>query len=158
MNANYVLALAIGVGIVAGLRSLTAPAAVSWAARLGCLSLGGSFLAFMESTGAVAIFSLLAIVEMVGDILPKTPARTKPVSLIARVVTGALSGACLCVSVGQAWLVGATLGGIGAVIGTFGGYEARKRLVSGLKVKDILIAIPEDVAAVSLAYVLVCQR
>ena len=37
--------LAIGIGIVAGLRSLTAPAMVTWAARLGWINLTGSPLA-----------------------------------------------------------------------------------------------------------------
>ena len=40
----YVLAFLIGV--VAGLRAMTAPAAVSWAARLGWLNLQGTPLAF----------------------------------------------------------------------------------------------------------------
>jgi len=37
MSENSVFFLAVGIGIVAGLRALTAPAAVSWAARLGWL-------------------------------------------------------------------------------------------------------------------------
>lgn len=74
MNLIYALALALGIGIVAGLRSLTAPAVVSWAAHLGWLNLQGTLLAFMESTAAVVIFSLLALVEYLADVLPKPPA------------------------------------------------------------------------------------
>jgi uncharacterized membrane protein len=44
------------------------------------------------------------------------------------------------------------------VIGAFSGYEARKRLVNGLKVKDAAIAIPEDVVAIGLACVIVFTR
>src|SRR3954467_587540 len=73
MPNNLVFALALGIGIIAGLRSLTAPAAVSWAACLGWLDLQGSPLAFMGSKIAVAIFSLLAIAEYVADLLPSTP-------------------------------------------------------------------------------------
>jgi uncharacterized membrane protein len=51
--------------------------------------------------------------------------------------------------------VGAILGGIGGVMGAFVGYEARKRLVNGLKVKDAAVAIPEDIVAIVLASVLV---
>jgi uncharacterized membrane protein len=109
----------------------------------------------MGSTAAVAIFSLLAIVEYVTDLLPKTPSRTTPGPLIARIVMGGLSGACLCASANQALLVGAVLGGIGGVMGAFGGYQARTRLVQGLKVKDVFIAIPEDLVAIGLAYFLV---
>ncbi|HKF95394.1 MAG TPA: DUF4126 family protein [Gammaproteobacteria bacterium] len=155
MNSNYALAFALGIGIVAGLRSLTAPAVVSWAAHLGWLKLQGSPLAFMGSIAAVTIFSLLALIEYVADLLPKTPNRTTPVSLIARILMGGLSGACLCASAGQSLLVGAMLGGIGGVIGAFAGYQARTRLVNGLKVKDTLIAIPEDLVAIGLGYYLV---
>lgn len=145
---------AIGIGIVAGLRSLTAPAAVSWAACLGWLDLHGSPLAFMGSKVAVVILSLAAVAEYVVDKLPRTPPRTKPRSLIVRMVMGGLAGACLSVSAGQV-ILGAVLAGIGAVIGTYGGYEVRRRLVSGLKVKDIVIALPEDLVAILLAYLLV---
>ena len=155
MTSNYALALAFGIGIVAGLRSLTAPAVVSWAAYLGWLNLQGSPLAFMGSIAAVAIFSLLALVEYVTDLLPKTPNRTTPLPLIARILMGSLSGACLCASAGQSLLAGAVLGGIGGVIGAFAGYQARTRLVNGLKVKDIFIAIPEDLVAIGLGYFLV---
>ena len=149
------VALALGIGIVAGLRALTAPAAVSWAAHLGWLHLEGSSLAFMGSAITVGILSVLAIVEYITDQLPSTPARTVPMQLIARLIMGALSGACICVSAGQSLLVGAGLGIVGALIGTFGGYYTRKGLVNGLKVKDILIAIPEDLVAIGLAYFIV---
>ncbi len=150
--------LAVGIGIAVGLRTFTAPALVSWAAHLGWLHLEGTPLAFMGSMATVVIFTLLAIVEYVTDQLPSTPARTVPMQFIARLIMGALSGACICVSGGLSLLVGAVLGVVGAVIGTYGGYEARKRLVNGLKVKDIFIAIPEDLVAIGLAYFIVSPR
>src|SRR5580704_12887251 len=150
ISVNYLFAFALGIGFVAGLRSLTAPAAVSWAAHLGFLSLQHTPLSFMGSTAAVAILTLLAAGEYVGDLLPKTPRRTLQGPLIARIVTGGLSAACLFASSNKSILVGALLGGIGAVIGAFAGYQARKRLVHGLKVKDAVIAIPEDLIELSL--------
>ncbi len=158
MNGNYVFALAVGIGIVAGLRALTAPALVSWAAHLGWLNLQGTHLAFMGSTAAVAIFTVLALAEFAGDLMPTAAARTTAVPLTARIITGALSGACLSVSGGQSWMVGAVLGIIGALIGTYGGYQVRTRLVRALKVKDALIAIPEDLVAIALAYFIVSPR
>ncbi len=158
MNPNYVFALALGIGIVAGLRAMTAPAVVSWAAHLGCLNLHGTPLAFMGSAVAAAIFSLAALGEFVNDVLPQTPSRTAPGPLIARIVTGGLSGACLCASTGQSLVLGAVLGGIGAVLGAFGGYQVRARLVKALNVKDIFVAIPEDLVAIALAYFCVRVR
>jgi uncharacterized membrane protein len=148
---NFILALAFGIGVVAGLRSLTAPAAVAWAAHLGWLNLHASPLAFMASTWAVILFSALAIFELVADLLPQTPKRTAPGPLAARIVTGGLCGACLCASANQSLPIGAALGAIGAVIGTFAGYELRKRLVIGLNVNDIFIALPEDLIAIGFA-------
>ena len=158
MNITYALALALGIGIVAGLRSLTAPAVVSWAAYLGWLNLQGSPLAFMGSIVAVVIFSLLALGEYVADLLPQTPNRTTPGPLVARILTGGLSGACLCASADQSLVAGALVGGIGSVIGAFAGYQVRTRLVRGLKVQDMLIAIPEDLVAIGLASFLVFLR
>jgi uncharacterized membrane protein len=158
MNANYVFALAVCIGIVAGLRTMTAPAAVSWAAHLGWLNLLGSPLAFMGSTIAVAIFSLAAIGEYINDKLPKTGSRTAPPALIARMILGGLSGACVSISGGQTLLVGAILGAIGAVIGAFGGYQVRTRLVKALNVKDIFVAIPEDLVAIGFAFFVVSQK
>ena len=142
---NHVFLLALGIGIVAGLRSLTAPAMVSWAAHLRWINLMGTPLAFMGSPVAVGIFTLLALVELVADKLPATPARTAPVGLIARIVLGGLSGACLYAAAVAAPITGAVIGIVGALIGAFAGYHIRRALVNGLKVKDIIIAIPEDI-------------
>jgi uncharacterized membrane protein len=157
MHTNILL-IAIGIGIVAGLRTMTAPAVVSWAARLGWLHLGGSPLAFLGSTVAVAIFSLCAIGEYVVDTLPNTPSRTAPPGFISRLVSGSFCGACVYASTGQSLLFGAVLGAIGAVIGTLGGHAARTRLVKALKVKDIFVAIPEDLVAICLGLLLLCIR
>ncbi|PZR73672.1 MAG: hypothetical protein DLM73_09955 [Chthoniobacterales bacterium] len=157
MNANYVFVLALGIGVVAGLRSLTAPAAVAWAAHLGWLNLNGGGLAFMGTGAAVTIFSLLAIGEFVADKLSATPKRTALGPLLARMVTGGFCGACLFAPAGQSLVIGALLGAIGGVIGAFGGYEIRKRLVSGLQIKDIFIALCEDLVAIGLACLLVSR-
>ncbi len=154
---NYVFVLAIGIGIVAGLRSLTAPAVVAWGAHLGWLNLHGSPLAFIGSTTAVAIFSLLAVGELVADKLPKTPKRTAVAGLLARIITGGLCGACLCAGTGKSLLAGALLGGTGGVIGAFTGYEIRSHLVTNLHIKDFLVATCEDLVAIALAFLLVAR-
>ena len=150
---NHAALLALGIGIVAGLRSLTAPALVCWAAHLGWLNLQGTPLTWMGSAVAVGIFTLLAIVELIGDVLPKTPPRTGAVGLIARILMGGLTGVCVFAAAQARPLVwGIVLGIVGALIGTYGGYHIRRALVNGLKVKDILIAIPEDIVAIGLGY------
>jgi uncharacterized membrane protein len=157
MNGNYVLALALGIGIVAGLRSLTAPAAVAWAAHLGWLDLQGSRLAFMASTVAVAVFSLLAVGELIGDKLPKTPRRTAIAPLLARIFAGALCGACLGAAANRSLLPACLLAGVGGVIGAFAGYEIRRRLVSQFHLKDFFVAVFEDLIAIGLACLIVSR-
>ena len=155
MSATSALILALGIGIVAGLRSLTAPAVVAWAAHLGRLDLHASPLRFMGSAAAVAIFTLGALAELVADQLPKTPARTTLVPLTARILMGGLSGACVCAAAGHPEVAGAAAGAVGGVLGAFGGYQARTRLVRALGVKDPFVAIPEDAIAIGLACLIV---
>ena len=73
MNSGFGLLLMFGIGVVAGLRSVTAPAVVAWAAHMGWIDLSGSPLAFMGSVWAVGIFTLGALGEFVADQLPATP-------------------------------------------------------------------------------------
>ncbi len=148
---SYIFALALGVGVAAGLRSLTPPAVVAWAAHLGWLNLNNSPLAFMGSIIAAIIFSLLALFELFLDLQPSTPKRTAPVPLVARILTGGLCGACLYAAGNQSLIIGAILGAVGGVIGAFAGYEIRRRLVAALHVKDIFVALLEDLVAIGLA-------
>lgn len=106
MTSSQVLFLAFLIGIVSGLRSVTAPAVVAWAAHRNWINLRNSILSFMGSNAAVVIFTLLAVVELVADKLPSTPSRLKPPGLIARILFGGLSGAAVAVSGAQAMVLG----------------------------------------------------
>jgi uncharacterized membrane protein len=70
---------------------------------------------------------------------------------LARILLGGLSGASLCAAAGKSLVAGALLGGTGGVIGAFVGYEIRRRVVNNLHIKDIFVAICEDVVAIALA-------
>jgi uncharacterized membrane protein len=151
-----VLVLAFLIGVVAGLRALTPVAAVSWAARLGWLHLEGTPLGFLRYTFSTVIFTLLALGELVNDKLPKTPSRKAPASFGARIAMGALSGAALGAA-GQSLVAGLLLGAIGAVVGTYGGYEARMRLAKAFGGKDLPVALLEDLVAIVSAFLIVSQ-
>jgi uncharacterized membrane protein len=136
------------IGFFAGLRSLLPPAAVAWTVYLGWLKLERP-LALIGSLPAVAIFTVLAIVELVADKLPRTPSRTAPPGLIARIVTGSLTGACVAAGAAQGIFLAALLGAIGGVVGCFLGYQARTGLVKTLRVRDIYVALVEDLVAIA---------
>jgi len=146
----YVLAFLIG--LVAGLRAMTAPAAVSWAARLGWLNLEGTPLAFLGAAVTPWIFTVAALAELVNDKLPKTGSRKAPPQFTARVLMGALSGAALGAAAGEGVVAGLVAGALGAVAGTLGGYEFRGRLTRAVGGKGLPIALLEDAIAICLAF------
>ena len=138
--------LALLIGVIAGLRAMTAPALVSWAAHLGWLDLNGTWLAFFGSVWARGIFTLLALVELVTDQLPTTPSRTVPVQFGTRLITGGLAGAAIGADSGM-WVGGLVAGIVGAIIGTLGGREFRARLAKAFG-SDRPAALIEDAVAI----------
>lgn len=141
--------LALVIGIVAGLRAMTSPAAIAWAACCGGLALGDSPLAFLGWRYTPWIFTLLAAAELVGDQLPSTPSRKVPVQFGTRIVSGGLCGAAI--GVGSGSLIGGLVLGIaGAVIGTLGGAAARS-LLAGAFGRDRPAALIEDAVAIIAA-------
>jgi uncharacterized membrane protein len=157
MPPSLALLLAFLIGVVCGLRSLTAPAAVAWAGLQHWINLDGTPLHFMATTYAFLIFGVAAIAELVGDQLPNAPSRTAPPGLIARIVLGALCGGSLAVAGGQSMVIGALLGAAGGICGAFGGYQARTRLVKALKIPDFVIATLEDALAIGAGLFLVSR-
>ena len=141
-----VLLLAILIGIIAGLRSMTAPAVVSWAARLGWIHLNSSWLAFLGYSWTPWILSIAAIGELIVDKLPSTPSRKMPPSFAFRMVSGAISGAAIGIS-HSSLLLGLIGGAVGAVIGTLGGAAARSALARILG-RDLPAALLEDAVAI----------
>ena len=142
-------------GMMTGLRTMTPIAVVCWFAFLGpdggYLSVGDTWAFWAGKLAAVIIFTLLAIGEYVGDKLPKTPNRTAPGPLLARVFFGGLVGAIAATGVEGPAVEGILLGAIGALVGAFLGYQARKRLVEWTGRPDWNLAIIEDGSAIALS-------
>lgn len=147
MTHALLVLLALLIGVVAGLRSLTAPAVVAWAAFLGWVDVHGTWASWMANVITVIVFTVLAIAELVNDKLPKTPVRTAAPIFAARIVLGGFAGAVL-----GAWphwtFTALGAGVIGAVLGTLAGLQGRKRLVAALGGKDLPIALLEDAIAI----------
>ena len=141
------LLFAFLIGLFAGLRSLTPPAAVAWAVHLDWLRLSRP-LSLIGSLPAVILLSLLAVAEIIVDKLPNTPNRTAAPGLITRIVTGGLTGACVSLGGGKSAFVGAGLGVVGGIVGCFAGYQARARLVRFLRQPDFNVALLEDLVAI----------
>ncbi len=117
MTHFYVLLLALGIGVIAGLRTFTAPAVISWAAVLHWINLNNTWASWVGNLITAIIFSVLAVGELFLDKQPKTPPRTAPPSFIGRLISGGFAGAV----VGTVWAVTYTAlgaGVVGAVLGT----------------------------------------
>jgi len=111
------IAVALVLGIVSGLRTMTSPAVTSWAARMGRLAVSETPLAFMGFKYTPIIFTGLAIGELINDKLPQTASRKVPPQFIARIVSGCLVGATVGAGAGSL-TAGLLAGAVGAVIGT----------------------------------------
>jgi uncharacterized membrane protein len=147
----YLLALLIG--IIAGLRAMTAPAAIAFAAHYGLLNLDGTWLAFLGYRWTPWILLVLAIGELITDQLPSTPSRKVPVQFGTRILMGAATGGAIGIAAGSLW-IGAIIGVIGAVIGTLGGAAARGKMAAAFG-KDLPAALIEDAVAIAGAVLVV---
>jgi len=148
MDGTFFIA-AILIGIASGLRSMTGLAVASLAARYWGLGLWGTRLGFMSSHIAAIALSVFAVLEFIYDLLPFAGSRTAVGPLLARIFTGALSGACVAVGAAESITAGAVAGGLGGVAGCYGGYAARKAAIR--TVGGIPAALAEDVVAIGLA-------
>ena len=152
----YVSALVIGV--VAGMRTLMAPAifslTLSRRPELAPVTIPAQW--FMLH-GIAIILGLGALGELVVDKLRRTPNRTSLGPFVARIVSGAITGAAI-VEMGQLnpW-GGAALGATGAVIGAFGGFHARRFAGRKTGISDPFLGALEDVIAIAIAVTVVAQ-
>jgi uncharacterized membrane protein len=146
MKHTYTPALAIGIGAVAGLRALTAPALLAWAAKYRLIRLGSSPFATIISATASKRITDFAVSELIADKLPFTPSRLNAAPLASRIVSGAICGATIYGVVKRPLTEGAVLGGLGAIAGAFAGYHMRKKLSRGMP--DLGVAVLEDAFAI----------
>jgi uncharacterized membrane protein len=138
-------------GLVTGMRTFTAMAVLCWFAYAGHLSVDDNWAAWSGKLVTAILFTLLAIGEYIGDKLPKTPNRTSPVPLIARLVFAGLVGAIVAAGLDGSGVEGVILCVAGALVGTFASFLIRREIVARLGSKDWPVALAEDLSAVFCA-------
>jgi uncharacterized membrane protein len=138
-------------GLVTGLRSMTAMAVLCWFAYRGDLPLDGTWASWAAKLTTAIIFTVLALGELVVDKLPKTPNRIAPGPLFVRVVVGGLVGAIVAAGLNGSEFEGIILGVGGALIGAFGGFLVRREIVLKLGCKDWPVGLIEDLSAILCA-------
>jgi uncharacterized membrane protein len=138
-------------GVVTGMRSMTAMAVLCWFAYRGDLPLDGTWASWAAKLVTAIIFTVLALGEYVVDKLPKTPNRTAPGPLFVRVMIGGLVGAIVAAGLDGSGVEAVILGVGGALIGTFGGFLIRREIVLLTGGKDWPVALVEDASAIICA-------
>jgi len=152
---EQIYAGAAALGLVAGLRSMSAPALLSQVAPHE--SNENSKLRFLTGRGFVPASALLAAGEFVADKLPFIPSRTAAGPLTARVVSGALSGAALCSARKKSPWLGALFGGMGAAAAAFAGHRLRRAATERFSLPDPIVAVAEDAIVAASALLLVSR-
>jgi uncharacterized membrane protein len=144
---SWLLAIPL-LGLTTGLRSMTPMAVICWFAHLGYLPVDGTWASWTASTAAVAIFTVLAVGELIADKLPRTPNRTAVGPLVWRLILGGLAGAIAATSMQGPGIEGVLLGVVGALAGAFAGFMIRRNLVEQIDCADWKIAVVEDLVAI----------
>jgi uncharacterized membrane protein len=142
---------AIALGIATGMRTMTGIAVLAWAAYFGFLpTLHGSWAGWVGTLPSVIVFTLLALGEYVVDTLPRTPDRTDFAPVVARVAFAILGGLIVAKALNQPAAGGVIFGSMGALIGTYAGFRAR-RWGSRRMGRDLPVALLESGVALGLA-------
>jgi uncharacterized membrane protein len=140
---------ALGLGTIAGFRSMSAPALTSHIlSHHKSKALNHSPLGFMSSEKVALAFKVLAVAEFAGDKMPGAKDRIALPVISARVLCGALAGASIYKASGRKAYFGALLGGSAAVLSTFGSFYLRKATVKASGIMDPIIGGIEDALVV----------
>ena len=142
---------AAGLGVIAGMRSMSAPALTSdHFARHPSLFLEASPLKNLASPKTAQVLKLMALGEIGADKLPGIPNRTAPGPLGGRGVSGGVCGAAIFAAAGKPAALGAILGASAAIVSTCATYFLRRRAGEVSKIPDAVLAGAEDALMLGL--------
>ncbi|HEY0593172.1 MAG TPA: DUF4126 family protein [Thermoanaerobaculia bacterium] len=144
-------AAAVTLGAVAGMRTMTAPAAVS-------MRLQGRFWSWRRNRAETFLrkrmvhraLLVAAAAELVGDKLPFAPDRIRILPLAARAASGALAGWALARD-RDAAVRYAAAGAVTAVAVAWAAWGVRRLVATRSRIPDPVIGIVEDAIAINAA-------
>ena len=140
----------LGLGAIAGMRSMAAPAALSRAVERGDIDgLENTPFAVLGSSEIATALRMFEIGEFIVDKLPvMVPSRTSPPPLLGRAASGAIVGAALFASDGRRSAAGGVLGAASALASAYATERLRLQIAERLGVPDLIVALSEDAIAV----------
>lgn len=142
---------AVALGTVTGMRSQLPTALLVWRQSRGDLpeEVAGPARIY-QRRGAVMFSVLAALGELFADKLPTTPSRLDEGPFYGRLALGATAGAGIASAFGRSRLLGGALGMAGAAAGSVLGYRLRALASERTNVPDVVWALVEDAAAITL--------
>ncbi|HEY3841205.1 MAG TPA: DUF4126 family protein [Bryobacteraceae bacterium] len=142
-------------GAVSGMRSMMAPAVISWAARRSGLDLENTPFSIFKGPGIGRTAAALALGEMVADKMPFAPDRTDSTALLGRAVSGAAAGAAIFKSRRENMFLGAAIGAAAAVGAAYATFHLRKKAARYFDVSDRVVAFAEDAIALGAGLIVI---
>lgn len=141
----------VWLGILAGMRSMSAPALLSLRLARDPEPPVHPLTRLLSAPRAARVLGVLAAGELVADKLPWMPARVAPVALTGRALSGALVGATVAARGRRALAGFALAGAVTAVATAFTLFKLRRRAGLRLRVPDAYLGLLEDAAAAALS-------
>ncbi|QDE80283.1 DUF1990 family protein [Myxococcus xanthus] len=151
MNRGHGLR-ALGLGVLAGMRSMSAPALASrWLTKTQPDS-EDRLARILAHPWTPRVLGLLAVGELVADKLPMAPPRVTAVPLTGRMLSGALAAASVTTERQRGGrLAAAALGALAALASSWAFYSLRRSATKKLGVPDVAVALTEDALLAGLA-------
>lgn len=159
MASKRALVRALGLGALAGMRSLAAPAILSrQASRAHAPGAAWSNGLDFDRTGFQwlgrpfysVVLGLLATGEASGGKVKGAPRRASPISLLVRATSGALVGGAIFAGEEEPPALGAIFGAGAAITMTFVAYIIRKKIAQDGRVSDKALGLGEDILVAAL--------
>lgn len=150
MERSDVLA-ALGLGAMAGMRSMSAPAFLSHRLSREEGEEGeGVMEELLSSKASAGTLAAMAVGELVADKLPGVPSRISPPALALRIVSGAFAGATLARRHKRPVLGPALIGAAASLVSSYALYSVRRLLTQKLRVPNVLAGFLEDALVAQL--------
>lgn len=144
---------AIGIGVVAGMRTASAPAFTShYFANHPSLFLDASLLKGLGRPATANVLKFMAAGELIADKLPFVPNRTDPGPLGGRALSGGVCGAAVFLAAGERAEIGIALGAASAVASAFLFMNLRRIIGKAAKLPDPVVAVAEDGLMLGIGY------
>ncbi|MCP3166020.1 DUF1990 family protein [Myxococcus qinghaiensis] len=142
----------VGLGVLAGMRSLSAPTLVSRKLAQSPEARTDPLSVALSKPWVPRVLEVLALGELVADKLPMTPARVKWVPMTGRIFMGTVAAASsVSGQTRRRVVLAAAMGGLAAVASTWAFYSLRKLATGKLHIPALAAAFAEDALLAALA-------